>query len=233
MALGPAPKVAALLGDEEEVTSEVWFRTALLTCALQSPGRVSPMFQSTEEAHSVRLFALDETSTFVEKWTQIPASQQALKAFSMDSEHFSAWMNLAEKAYTHARLAPQPVVSSDARKNTAAQAVALQSITGKMAAVLHDNDPDAQRAFFKAISRTNAPKSVPTLATTREATFSEDGLLPSHAYGVLGAYVRDDKWSVILCEDRGAQAEGEPFRIFAVPYHALRRNAASLVMMPR
>ena len=83
------------------------------------------------------------------------------------------------------------------------------------------------------------------MITTKDATFLEDGLRPSYAYGVLGAFIKDDAWSVILCEDRGSdpQTKGtilqelnpqsdKSFRIFSVPYQAVHRNAAAVVFLP-
>ncbi len=243
------PTLAGEPEEKEEQSAQIWFRTALLTCALQRPNLVAPMFKSTAEAHSVRLFEHNEVQeTFDEQWVQIPGKQAALAGFAVNSEHFATWVNLAEKAFAHARLGPIPVVSEDRGKNAKAQAAALQAITGKPAYTLAraiDEDEDARRTFFKAVCRSNAPHSLPTVITTCEATFTEDGLRPSYAYGVLGAFVKDKIWSVILCEDRGsdpkapgvvpapAGPEGDPsFRIFAVPYQALERNAAAAVFLP-
>ena len=111
------PKVGADMEEEEEESAQVWFRTALLTCALQRPNLVAPMFQSTEEAHSVRLFEQDEAQEkFTEHWVQIPSKQPGLESFSVNSEHFATWVNLAEKAFTHARFGPSPIINDDAAK---------------------------------------------------------------------------------------------------------------------
>ena len=243
------PKHEAELEEDEVQSAQVWFRTALLTCALQRPNMVAPMFKSTNAAHSVRLYEPDESAeAFKANWVQIPSTQAALEGFALHSEHFATWVNLAEKAFTHARLSASPVVSEDPSQNAKAQATALQAITGKPAYTLvreMDEDDDGRKAFFKVICRSNAPLSSPTVITTRNATFADDGLRPSHAYGVLGAFVKDKSWTVILCEDRGEdlKATGAPptmlgsesaktFRIFAVPYQALYRNAAAAVFLP-